>query len=270
MHIEASPLNLLGTSTSNHRPSGIFSIPALGDRGENLDTLLLRLHSLWTNSGTLFTPEQVSALKAASMDLDQHCTEWEDSRLEEFKSVTIGDISHQQEDSEIPVGYWPGKVDTYFDLYVAGVWNIFRSARLLLIALIMKHSDMVRNSENYIKYTRKANTIVKEMIASIPFHLADNLQVFRSQLSEDTRVIEPGKYLGGLLLIHPLYVASEMSFVPETMREYLRRCLEWIGLNMGFGQATLLASVCNHVLNYTWRLIANILSFRHLELTPIF
>lgn len=81
------------------------------------------------------------------------------------------------------------------------------------------------------------------MIASIPYHLTDSLQAFLCQLSSNTGIADPGKFVGGLLLMHPLYIASEMPFVPELMRVYLRGSLAWIGTNMGFRQATLLANV---------------------------
>ena len=178
-----------------------------------------------------------------SIALNQRFDEWEDSRVIEFKPTKIGNVRQRHKESEIAVGYWLGKVDTYFDLYVASVWNIFRAARLLLIKLIIKLSDTIGENDNCIEHIHTANRIVEDMIASVPYHLTDNLQVFLSQLSRNTEIIDPGKYLGGLLLMHPLYVASEMPFVPEKMQEYMRKCLAWIGLNMGLGQATLFANV---------------------------
>ena len=47
--------------------------------------------------------------------------------------ITTEDCATQpQAGSKVEVGYWPGRVDKYFDLYVASVWNTVRMARVLL------------------------------------------------------------------------------------------------------------------------------------------
>jgi len=140
-------------------------------------------------------------------------------------------------------GCSPRKVDTYFDLYVAGVWNVFRVARLLLISLITRFTDHSEEHDSYVKYLRTANCIVEDIIASIPYHLTDNLQAFLLTISQNLKITDPGKFLGGLLLIHPLYIVSGLPFVSEQIRKYMRTCLAWIGSEMGFGQATLLSNV---------------------------
>jgi hypothetical protein len=221
----------------------VFSVPALSDQGESLDDLLLSLDLVWRKSEASFESKDFNALKNESIALDRRFANWQDSRVTEFKPIVTGHVIRTEYESGIAVGYWPGKVDTYFDLYVAGVWNIFRAARLLLVALIIKLSDSLGDNESCIDHIHAANRIVKDMVASVPYHLADNLQVFLSELATSTEITKPGRLLGGLLLMHPLYVASKMPFLPEKMQEYMRRCLTWIGSNMGFGQATLLAKV---------------------------
>ena len=82
-----------------------------------------------------------------------------------------------------------------------------------------------------------------ELVASIPFHLAEDLQVFLQDESAAARKIKPGKSVGGLLLLHPLCIASKLSIVPPRLQDYTRECLEWIATNMGIGQASLLTKV---------------------------
>lgn len=94
-------------------------------------------------------------------------------------------------------------------------------------------------------YLHTAHSVVEDMLASIPYHLTENLQVFLNEPSKG--INKRGRSLGGLLLIHPLYVASEMPFLDEETRIYMRNCLEWIGENMGFGQATMLAKVRTYI-----------------------
>jgi hypothetical protein len=173
--------------------------------------------------------------------LDRRFVFWKYSRSSAFKPTPIGHIKEAQFGTDIPVGYWPGSIDTYFDLYVAGVWNIFRAARLLLLALNIRCSKEL--GEDYAHHIRAATDVVEDMITSVPYHLMDNLPAFLLELESASEIREPGRFLGGLLLMYPLYVASRLPFLPEQMREYLRACLLWIGSRMGIGQATLLAKV---------------------------
>jgi hypothetical protein len=185
--------------------------------------------------------EDLKALKAECMALDRRFAEWQDSQVPEFKPTVIGHISRSKYEPEIAVGYWPGKIDTYLDLSVAGVWNIFRAARLLLITLIIKSSDPRVADDSCVDHLRTANRVVEDMVASIPYHLVDNLPGFLSELGACTEIRDPGRSLGGLLFMHPLYIASKTPFLSRNTREYMRRCLTWIGSNMGLAQATLLA-----------------------------
>jgi hypothetical protein len=213
------------------------------DQDESLDVLLLSLELIWTKSETSFELEEINALKNELIALDRRFGKWQDSRIPELNPTVVGNVNQSQHEPETPVGYWPGNVDTYYDLYVAGVWNIFRTARLLLVTLIVKLSDTLGDNDDIGHHFNTVNRIVEDMIASVPYHLADNLQIFLSELATGTEITTPGKLVGGLLLMHPLYVGSQVPIVPEMMRGYMQRCLLWIGSNMGLGQATLLAKV---------------------------
>ncbi|PGH28173.1 hypothetical protein AJ80_00063 [Polytolypa hystricis UAMH7299] len=256
MEVGHSPLNLLGTVRPSHildptkyfqnnKAPGLFSVPTLSNQGESLDDLLLNLDLVWTKSEVLFDPKDFKALNRECVALDRRFSNWEDSLVLDFRPIAVAHISQSTyEPRDIAVGFWLGRIDTYFDLYVAGVWNIFRAARLLLLALIIKLSDAVGSSDSYDDdHIHLANSIAEDMAASVPYHLADNLQTFVSELGRSTEISDSGRLLGGLLLMHPLYVATKMPFLPEKMREYMRRCLLWIGYDMGLGQATLLAKV---------------------------
>lgn len=221
----------------------MFSAAALRDKGESLDDLLLGLNLLRTKSEASYESIDFIALKNESIALDRRFADWQESRAAEFKPTIAGHIIWSQYELETAVGCWPGKVDAYFDLFVAGVWNVFRAARLLLLALIIRLSDAIQDKDSRTDHVHTANGIAKDIIASIPYHLADNLQIFLNAVPTETEITNPGRSLGGLLLIHPLYVTSQIPFLPENMREYMRRCLIWIGSNMGLGQADLLAKV---------------------------
>lgn len=231
---------------------GIFCVPALAEYGESLDDLLLNLDLLWTKAEAHHEWNDIQVLRIESTILDRRFAVWQDSRAAEFKPVVVGHVGQSRSESRISVGFWPGNVDTYFDLYVAGVWNIFRAARLLLIALIIKLSDTPGGNGSCADYIHAANCIVEDMVASVPYHLTDNLPDFLSELKTSTEIRDPGRFLGGLLLMHPLYVASKMPFLSKQMLEYIKACLLWVGSHMGIGQASLLAKVMETMRSQTF------------------
>jgi hypothetical protein len=216
----------------------------LTSQWETLDDLLLSLESLWAKWETTHEWEVLMDLRQKSIALNQRFADWQDSRSRELRPTSVAHMdNHWQSISDISAGFWPGRVDTYFDLYVAGVWDIFRAARLLLISLIIKLSAILGDTGDSSWYIHNARSIAQEIASSIPYHLTDNLYTFLDEFGTSTEIRDPGKSLGGLLLIHPLYVASHTPILSEDMREYMHRCVEWIGSNMGLGQASLLAKV---------------------------
>lgn len=198
---------------------------------------------LWTSYRDPVPPNDISALRDQALALDHLFDEWHNSRVSEFMPITIANIDMSHLWPTSPVGLWPGKVDTYLDLYVAGIWNIFRSAKLLLLALVIRISESLGDTALCTGYSQDADRIFTELAASIPYHLTENLPDFINNLPVSKEITDSGRSLGGLLLMHPLYVASMLPFLHEAKRQYMRDCLAWIGSNMGFGQADLLAKV---------------------------
>lgn len=86
--------------------------------------------------------------------------------------------------------------------------------------------------------------LANDMAASIPFHLSANVTEFMEQaeIGPDLTMIR-GKSVGGLLLMHPLVIISNMSMIKPQLQSNMRECLAWIGTHMGIGQATVMSTV---------------------------
>ena len=178
--------------------------------------------------------------------MNQAFIQWQEAQIKDVKPRTVGYVSQGRAHSNGEVGYWPGKVDAYFDLYVAGVWNTACTFRLLLLDMIVRLSKVLNDNDSHVSEQEDALRLVEDIVASIPFHLAEDLQVFLRDTQDEgaaTRKIKPGKPVGGLLLLHPVCIASKLSIVPPRLQDYTRECLEWIATNMGIGQASLLTKV---------------------------
>lgn len=140
-------------------------------------------------------------------------------------------------------GYWHGRIDVYIDLYVATLWNICRISRCCLIAAIIRLSGILNEETNCHTEYQEALSLVNDVIASIPYILSDDLRVFLRQRDDHSEINNPGRPVGGLLLMHSIYVASCLEILPIAMRDYMRTCLIWIRCRMGIGQAAFLAQV---------------------------
>jgi hypothetical protein len=203
---------------------------------------------VWRKANALLANPSVGSeerylLNEEAMALDRDFASWQGTRCDELNPHTIGNVSERQSRSRSGPGYWPGRVDVYFDLYVAGVWNTSRAARLLLISLILQLSKLLNDNQDHSREHQDAHLLAEDMVASTPYHLAEDLQVFLRDAGQDAAAINPGRPVGGLLLMHPIYMASTLLIVPQQMREYMRECLAWIGTYMGIGQASLFAKV---------------------------
>ena len=243
----------------------MFPAPYSSNSSQTLDNLLITFGPIWRKADALLGYPlnhpltqlgDLHQLKNEAIALDQAFAKWQENQVKDFNPWTVGHVSQAQAGSKPGVGCWPGKVDTYFDLYVAGVWNTSRTARVLLINMILKLSKLLKDDQDHThKHQDALLGLIGDVVSSIPFHLAEDLPVFLQSLEEGmvgkdqmgkenaATILSPGRSVGGLLLMHSIYVASKLSTVPQQTREYMTDCLEWIAKHMGIGQASLFAKV---------------------------
>lgn len=99
------------------------------------------------------------------------------------------------------------------------------------------------------EHRETARVLMEDLLASIPFHLVEDLHVFVRDAacagSSLREIPNPGRPVGGLLLMHHLEGASRLpaSLAGTDVHEYLRGCLLWISNEMGIGQAGVFARV---------------------------
>ncbi|KFY75157.1 hypothetical protein V499_04856 [Pseudogymnoascus sp. VKM F-103] len=251
LKIENSPLDLFGAVhfiSSNHPSAktaglGVISQPTtphpLSALLHDFSPLYHKAHNVLSSPAPLTT--DLTILKADAMSLYNQFAHWQATQPDILKPHLLGHIPALCHGSAAQAGAWPGRVETYFDHYIAGVWNTSRAARLLLLDLILALSDALNDGEDHVRERTEAARLIDDIAASIPYHLTDDLRSFVDGGAD--RELKPGRAVGGLLLMHPLFVASRVGTVGEEMREYLQECLMWIARNMGIGQAARFAKV---------------------------
>ncbi|KAL4783589.1 hypothetical protein BJX76DRAFT_368333 [Aspergillus varians] len=262
LQIENSPLALLAAVSLgwsllanggqvSRLKSGIFSFPCFYGRGNDLDSLLIRLGSICKESHALSsqTSAQPDAAKLAALRedawaLNHDISQWQLSQREDSSPITIGHLIPNAADPSPQAGYWPGRVDIYIDFYVAAVWNASRLARCLVINCLIQLSDILNDDSTTLQTRQDLFRQVEDIIASIPYHFTSDVRSFlRCAHGESREIASPERPAAGLLLMHPIYVVSTLPSVAPGMQEYMRKCLSWIGTHMGIGQASLLGLV---------------------------
>ncbi|PYH93854.1 putative C6 transcription factor [Aspergillus ellipticus CBS 707.79] len=250
LRMENSPLGLIRSVQSSHplltsdTARGFLFVPHAVSRDQELDDILLHMDTIWEKTMLIsdLSSEDLRILQKEADTLNERLTQWQDGHPTDSQPTTVGQVAAGSTKSPPEVGYWPGNTDMYFDLYVAGAWNISRVARCFLIDLITKISDALQDGGDYTRETSGAMRQIDDIMSSIPYHLCDDMPCFLQDIESSTVVRDPGRAVGGLLLMHPIYVMSQLDIVPPETKEYVRRCLAWIGTHMGIGEANRLAN----------------------------
>lgn len=224
----------------------------------NLDTLLIKSRAVLERASQDLSNRKVSkvelrALKQEATLLNKEFSLWPLCQPKEWMPRTLGVLKEQiqvSDDSLQNLPLWPGNIDSYYDLYVAAVWNIYRKARLKLLDVIVQCSERLNifdGQNGDLLAARKLKIEIQELVddlcASTPFHLLADLPSYLQNGIPSGDIDTPGKALGGLLLMYPLYIASSLPLVPVKQRIWMRGRLRWIGKQMGISQATILANV---------------------------
>ncbi|KAJ9150715.1 hypothetical protein NKR23_g3467 [Pleurostoma richardsiae] len=244
-----NPLLLKG-SLLEQTSHGVLCVPTSHDIIQNLDAVLVRCNPLFKRAKTILedassTSYELEGLLQASLDIHWAFNRWVQRQSEEWMPKTVHTIGEMTAFSSPHPFCWPGPVDTYLDLYVSAVWNTYRKTHVMLLE-ILRHTArrLSPNQETSVPmalpFDKLAQELTAALVASIPFHLAPSLSEYIYAITTDED-IPPGRPVGGLLLLHPLYVVGRCSIVPPSVRAYVGRCLAYIGQCMGIGQAALLA-----------------------------
>lgn len=128
--------------------------------------------------------------------------------------------------------------DVYKDVWIASVWNNYRTSRLLLhehiMSQILKSRDHSHN--RLLETTALAmKSMVDEICHSVPFHLG--IQLKRKTSSSELGGPIPGCYL----LIWPLFAAGMRRTTPWEQKVWIAEKLGLIGTTMGLALALSMA-----------------------------
>jgi hypothetical protein len=183
---------------------------------------------------------------ADALEIDEMFHEWTMSVPDTFAWTSI---SIPEPDEEVFANFY----DVYNDVFTAGIWNSFRSIRIMLHEILIEHLVRLCSSPYYIvpaeeilvSYRNQIfisktliNTMCHEVCASVPFYF----NYHRRDL-ETFGVRPPAKALAGYLLMWPLYTAAVAGRVSAQMRKWIAGRLREACEVMGARHAKALGSI---------------------------
>jgi hypothetical protein len=240
------------TNTTQHDHTlGVLCVPASNNTVRNLDQILVECHSLFERVNTQLhnshTPHaDLEETFAEALRKEYAFSQWDKNLDTSWLANTIGYVTEAEAQSSSCPFCWHGAVHSYFDVYVAAVMNTYRKTYLMLLEALIRtasHIEPVHYADTITKWTHKTRLLADDIVASIPYHLASNPHDYLRAITSQKGTPDIGRCVGGLLLLHPLYVLSTSSILLPPTKSYVKRCLAWIGQYMGIGQGTLMSKV---------------------------
>jgi hypothetical protein len=210
-----------------------------------LTFVMIRFSHLRANLNNENYANNSHAVIADALEVDEMFHEWTMSVPDSFarKSISI-----PQPDEEVFADYY----DVYNDVFMAGIWNSFRSIRIMLHEIIIEHLVRLCSSPEFIAPDEETlwsyrnqmfisktliNNMCHEVCASVPFYFnyhRRDLETFGQR--------PPAKAFAGYMLMWPLYTAAVAGRVTAQMREWIAGRLWEVGEVMGVRHARALGS----------------------------
>ncbi|KAJ5259420.1 hypothetical protein N7478_012401 [Penicillium angulare] len=136
----------------------------------------------------------------------------------------------------------------YPDLWAFNTWNQYRCARILASEIILTHirqmsdsSSLKSMSEEFQLHckTLRANIrrLAVDICRSVPYALGVHKPEF------DPTLPPPDSYLGGMVLLWPLYMAGTAENATHPLRRWVVQCLRMVGFTYGLDQALALMDI---------------------------
>ncbi|KAI4128535.1 MAG: hypothetical protein LQ347_004150 [Umbilicaria vellea] len=172
---------------------------------------------------------------------------------------------------------YPGPVHGYHNVWMCGIWNDYRLARIFMLAIVLNCTKWLGSplswtqSSAYRYATTNLRQMVDEICASVPFalgHIIPNMNGAEdiSMLNRKASQVTPDQtsnVLGGYSLVWPLLVASNVPCAPEGQRRWLRGRNAHIANGYNFDQTDIMRLLGGHV-------IAEKLETTEMELAPAY
>ncbi|TPX09621.1 uncharacterized protein E0L32_009222 [Thyridium curvatum] len=203
------------------------------------------------------TPENVELMLdmiRRVQTVDQECVNWMSNLPDLWRFKTVGWEDHVPNGDYEKAEVFPGRVDLYPDLYMASVYNMVRTSRLILASVLVRCAAWVcapvdyRTTPEYATAARSCVDTITDIIASVPFHLGWHLKRPEIQQKHDLSGFACGeedcmKGLAGYFLTWPLMCINGQDYATDAQRAWCTGRLKYIANELGVRYAGLLSGI---------------------------
>ena len=231
-----------------------------------------RATSLLQQSRTQWNIYAVSMLLHEVRSVDIILSTWPASIPDSWQYTAISRAcwSTPQIPTEYSYEIYPGTQDSYYDIWLASVWNTYRISRLFLNAITVrcitwlsqafitsKPTHPPNEDPEYINATVTIQNMADDICSSVPFFLGYDIRSLPPEL--ELEILDPIPSYAALsgtcsspsspsaihayFLLWPLFVCRSALTIPLSQRNFLRARMLAVAERFGIGQARMLVEV---------------------------
>lgn len=124
--------------------------------------------------------------------------------------------------------------------WVAAVWALYRKAVILLTNHALRCAAQLPHDHELngiaLRMQREVQPVVLDVLSSVPYFLLADVDAAFDD--ERRKSLKPGPPVGGMLLVHPLYITVlQRDLVTPAIDAYVQDCFDWMHDWLGIGQA---------------------------------
>jgi hypothetical protein len=217
----------------------------------NLKTAELRAESDCVMNASTRTPdgiEKVLFLMRKAEALESEYVNTSSSLPSQWQYRHVMWIEQVQGQDIASMAAFPGRLDSYEQMWMATVWNLARASRLVISCIIIRCTAWLctpsdyRLSPEYSKAANQSKGLIEDIIASVPTFLgtADEALILDSQIKDSYACgnsQSTGTGLSAKFILWPLFVVFSSDFTTEMQREWVRGRLRFMSESIGVGMA---------------------------------
>ncbi|KAL7783171.1 hypothetical protein V8C43DRAFT_309702 [Trichoderma afarasin] len=185
----SSPLNL-----NNPLQNDVVVYSPIDDiRIRRLDVTLLKFQNFHQRAGIYLmqkspTAQETSQLQKEALAIDEEFTQWRESISGNdpiYSRMTIASLDKSAAELSGCAYSHSGPVDKYFDYFIAAVWNTHRKSQLMLLDIMAHLAGHSSAEDAVLQFAQRAEKIIMEIIASIPYHLAHSINDYLNAMKAE-------------------------------------------------------------------------------------
>ena len=189
--------------------------------------------------------KEIHELLRLALEVNSQLGEWAESAPESWTWQPAAGLNCP---TEKPREYfvYGKRIDFYVDLNMAGIWNSYRSTRILILSTVLDCISQVKEpiDENLLHHTAVAVRTIQELIddicASVPYHMGTKIcagtidkACVEYPFTTDAKFLPEQRRkaaaLAGWLLLEPLKAGLSVTSLRRGQKEWIKNQLVRVG-----------------------------------------